>query len=156
MTDKISIQDLTAAIDLGARDLWDSFTPEQHKQVSFYVLNRFASSIKTNNRDIQELAVLKTNEYYNKNYFALTRHPRLQWHLLCMTGHSEKKVYFHEWIGFKKSGDGNRALNILEHLFPDIKSDELELLAKITSIDDLKQYALDLGLTDEEIKKLFK
>jgi hypothetical protein len=154
MSDKLTIKDETAAIDMGARDLWDNFTEEQQKQISLYILIRYASSIRTNNREIQELAVLKTNEYYNKHYFSLTKHPKLLWHLLCMTGNEEKQIYFHEWIGFKKKGDDNKVYKVLSQLFPDMKDDELELLAKVTDKKEIKEYAKDLGMTDEEIKKL--
>ena len=74
MSEKLSIKDETAAIDMGARDLWDSLTDEQKKQISFYLLNRYASSVKTTDREAQELAVFKTNEYFNKYFFNLSKH----------------------------------------------------------------------------------
>lgn len=154
MSDKLTIKDETAAIDLGARDLWDSFTDEQRKQISFYILIRYASSVRTANRTAQELAIFKTNEYYNKNYFELSKHPKLLWYLLCMTGNEEKQIYFHEWIGFKKKNDGDKIYKVLEQLFPDMKSDELELLAKMTSKQDIKEYAKELGWSDADIKKI--
>lgn len=154
MSDKLSIKDETAAIDMGARDLWDNFTDDQKKQISFFLLNRYASSIKTSDREAQELAVFKTNEYFNKHYFGLTKHPKLLWYLLCMTGNEDKKIYFHEWIGFKKKSDDNKILKVLEQMFPDMKSDELELLASITDKKEIKEYAKELGMTDEEIKKI--
>lgn len=154
MSEKLTIKDETAAIDMGARDLWDNFTEDQQKQISFYILNRYASSIKTSDREAQELAIFKTNEYYNKNYFNISKHPKLLWYLVCMTGNAEKKIYFHEWIGFKKKSDDNKVLKVLEQLFPDMKTDELELLATMSDKKDIKEYAKDLGMTDEEIKKL--
>jgi hypothetical protein len=69
MSDKLTIKDETAAIDMGARGLWNEFTDDQKKQISFFLLNRYASSIKTSDREAQELAVFKTNEYFNKNFF---------------------------------------------------------------------------------------
>jgi hypothetical protein len=36
MSEKLSIKDETAAIDLGARDLWDNLTEEQQKTISFF------------------------------------------------------------------------------------------------------------------------
>jgi hypothetical protein len=154
MSDKLSIKDETAAIDLGAKDLWDNFTEEQRKQISFYLLNRYASSIKTSDREAQELAIFKTNEYFNKHFFNLSKHPKLLWYLVCMTGNAEKKIYFHEWIGFKKKDGDNKIIKVLEQLFPHLKDDELELMAKITDKITIKQYAKDLGMSDEEIKKL--
>ena len=53
---------------------------DEKKQVSFWLMNRYVSSVK-GNRDKQELAVFKTNEYYNKNYMEISKHPKLQWQL---------------------------------------------------------------------------
>lgn len=153
MSDKLTIKDETAAIDLGAKDLWDSFTADQKKQISFYLLNRYASSIKTNDTDAQSLAIFKTNEYFNKNFFSLSNHPKLLWYLICMCGNEEKKIYFHEWIGFKKK-EGSKVYKALETFFPETKDDELELMAELWTTADVKNYAKDLGMTDAEIKKL--
>jgi len=153
-TDKLTIKDLTAAIDLGAKDLWASFTEEQKKQISFYLLNRYASSIRTNNRESQELAIFKTNEYFNKHFFSLSKEPGLLWYLLCMCGNDQKNIFFHEWLGFKKKESNDKVTKVLENFFPDMKYDELELLSKIVDKNDIKQYAKDLGMTDDEIKKL--
>jgi hypothetical protein len=154
MSDKLTIKDETAAIDMGARDLWDNFTDDQKKQISFFLLNRYASSIKTSDREAQELAVFKTNEYFNKYFFELSKHPKLLWYLVCMTGNEDKKIYFHEWIGFKKKSDDNKTLKFLETIYPDMKTDELELLASISDPAEIKELARDLGLDDKEIKKL--
>lgn len=153
MTEKLTIKDETAAIDLGAKDLWDSFTDDQKKQISFFLLNRYASSVKTSKRDVQELVIFKTNEFFNKNYFELTDHPKLLWYLICMCGNEEKEIFFHEWIGFKKK-EGNKIYKALENFFPDTKSDELELMSKLWTNNDIKSYAKDLGMADNEIKKL--
>ena len=67
---KLPIKDILAAIDMGAFNVWDELTDEEKKQVSFYLLNRYVSSVK-GNREKQELAVFKTNEYYNKHFFTL-------------------------------------------------------------------------------------
>lgn len=153
MSEKITIKDETAAIDLGAKDLWDNFTDEQRKQISFYLLNRYASSIRTTNREAQELAVFKTNEFFNKNFFQISKHPKLLWYLVCMCGNDEKKIYFHEWIGFKKKTSDDKVYKFLESKYPNMKRDELELLSSLTTKAEVKQMAKDLGLDDKEIKK---
>lgn len=154
MTDKLTIKDETAAIDLGAKDLWDNFTEEQRKQISLYLLIRYASSVKTNDADAQALAIFKTNEYYNKHYWSLTKHPKLLWYLVCMCGNDEKKIYFHEWIGFKKKENNNKLAKFLEDCYPHLNEEEIDLMIKINDKKDFKALALDLGLTDEEIKKI--
>ena len=68
MQKKLPLKDVLAAIDLNAKDVWDELSDEERKQVSFYLLNRYVSSVKST-REKAELAVFKTNEYYNKGFF---------------------------------------------------------------------------------------
>ena len=135
-----------AAVDMGAKGVWDELDDEERKQVSFWLLNRYVSSV-SGNREKQELAIFKTNEYYNKNWNELgTRHPKLQWQLLCQSGNTGK-IEFHPWIGFKKkTGDNNKSVKLLEQIYPNMKSDEVELLARISTKKELKQLAEEHGI----------
>lgn len=153
MSEKLTIKDETAAIDLGAKDLWDNFTDEQRKQISFYLLNRYASSVRTTDREALEVAIFKTNEYYNKNFFDISKHSKLLWYLVCMCGNDKKKIYFHEYIPFKKKTSNDKVLKFLESKYPNMKRDELELMAALMDKNEVKQLAKDLGMEDKDIKK---
>jgi hypothetical protein len=140
MADKLPIKDILAAIDMGAMSVWDELSDEERKQVSFWLLNRYVSSVK-GNREAQELAVFKTNEYYNKNYMEVSKHPKLQWQLLCQSGNTGK-IEFHQWIGHKKkTGDNSKGVKLLEQIYPNMKQDEVELLARLSTKKELKQLA---------------
>ena len=143
---KLPIKDIMAAVDMGAKSVWDELSDEERKQVSFWLLNRYVSSV-SGNREKQELAIFKTNEYYNKNWNVLgTRHPKLQWQLLCQSGNTGK-IEFHPWIGFKKkAGDNNKSVKLLEQIYPNMKSDEVELLARLSTKKELKQLAEEHGI----------
>jgi hypothetical protein len=147
----LPVKDILAAIDMGATSVWDELSDEEKKQVNFWLLNRYVSSVK-GNRDAQELAVFKTNEYYNKNWNELgTRHPKLQWQLLCQTGNTGK-IEFHQWIGFKKkSSDNNKSVKLLEQIYPNMKSDEVELLARLSTKKELKQLAEEHGIENVKL-----
>ena len=151
MQKKLPLKDVLAAIDLNAKNVWDELSDEERKQVSFYLLNRYVSSVK-GQRDKAELAVFKTNEYYNKGFFLLQKHKKLLWQLLCMSGNTGK-IQYHEWIGYKfKTSPGTaKAIKFLEKLYPTKKADEINLLAKINSAKDIKQLAEDYGMTKEQI-----
>jgi hypothetical protein len=153
MSEKLTINDETAAIDFRATDLWDNLTEEQRKQISFYLLLRYASDVRTSSSDAQAFAVVKTNEYYNKNFFMLSKHPKLLWHLVCMTGNVETQ-YFHEYIKFKKKTSDSKVHKILLSFYPTMKPDEIDLLAKITTPAEIKEYARKLGMDDNAIKKI--
>ena len=92
---KLPLKDVLAAIDMGAKEIWDELSNDEKKQVSFFLLNRYVSSQK-GVRDSQELAVFKTNEYYNKNFFNIQKHKKLLWQLLCISGNT-KNIQYHEW-----------------------------------------------------------
>jgi len=139
-TVKLPVKDILAAVDMGAKSVWDELDDEEKKQVNFWLLNRYVSSVK-GNRESQELAVFKTNEYYNKNWNELgTRHPKLQWQLLCQAGNTGK-IEYHQWIGFKKKTSNNNAVKLLEQIYPTMKQDEVELLAGLSSKKELKELA---------------
>lgn len=148
---KLPIKDILAAIDMGAMNVWDELSDDEKKQVSFYLLNRYVSSIK-GNRDKQELAVFKTNEYYNKHFFTLQKHKKLLWQLLCMSGNT-KSIAYHEWIGYKKKGssDNNKVVKFLMQMYPNKKQDEVELLAKISTKKEIKEWAKQHGIEDIKI-----
>jgi len=147
----LPIKDILAAVDMGAKTVWDELSEEEHKQISFWLLNRYVSSVN-GNREKQELAIFKTNEYYNKNWNELgTRHPKLQWQLLCQSGNTGK-IEFHPWIGFKKrDGSNSKAIKLLEQIYPNMKRDEVELLAGLSTKKELKQLAEEHGIENVKL-----
>ena len=71
-----------------------------------------------------------------------------------MCGNEEQKIYFHEWIGFKKKTGDNKIYKFLETVYPDMKDDELELKSLLMDTKEAKQLAKDLGMSDADIKKI--
>ena len=144
-SEKLEIKEILSWIDNGKTDIWDHLEDEHKKQVSFWLLNRYVSSIN-GSREKQELAVFKTNEYYNKHFNTIgvgkeNGHQKLMWQLLCMSGNTGKNE-FHPWIGFKKKdGSNTKAIKLLEEIYPNLKKDEVELLARISTKEELKQLA---------------
>jgi hypothetical protein len=146
---KLPLKDILAAIDMGAMSVWDELSDDEKKQVSFYLLNRYASVV-TGKRETQELAIFKTNEYYNKHFFTLQKHKKLLWQLLCLAGNT-KKIEWHNWIGHKKKGSSNsKIVKLLSELYPNKKQDEIELLAALNTKKEIIQLAKDNGI--QEVK----
>jgi len=141
-------KELIPALDGGMKQLYDACTDIGRKDIKgdLWNLNRYMSNVK-GNRDKAELAVFKTNEYYNKNWAVLgDKHPKLQWYLLCQCGNTGKKE-FHPWQGFKKKTSNNSAVKIIEQLNPNMKQDEVEMLASMYTKKELKQL-----IEDHELK----
>jgi hypothetical protein len=135
------VREVLACIDNNAKSVWKELTDEQKKCVNFWLLNRYASSV-VGTREAQELAVILTNTYYNKNWNELgTRHPQLQWQLLCSTHNASASIRKHQWIGFKKKKGNNNAQKLLEKIYPNMKQDEVDLLAGISTKKELKELA---------------
>jgi hypothetical protein len=61
----------------------------------------------------------------------------------------------HYWLaGKKKDGTSNsKVLKFLSNLYPAMKQDEIELLAKLNDEQDIKKLAENLGMSDRDIKK---
>ena len=158
MSEKLELKEKLAAIDLNSKSLWDDVDDDQRKTIKneFFILNRYISSAKTNKREIKEHFILAVNEYYNKHWNELQKHPKLLWQLLCMCSHESKQIFFHEWIGFKKKDAAtNKMTKFLSEVYPDKKNDEIELLAKLTTKQEAKELARDLGYEESEIAKMF-
>jgi len=143
--EKLAIKEILSWVDNDLKEVWNQLEDDHKKQISFWLLNRYVSSVN-GNREKQELAIFKTNEYYNKNFNTIgvgkeNGHQQLMWQLLCMSGATGKNE-FHPWIGFKKKTGGDaKAVKLLEQIYPNMKSDEVEVLARISTKKELKQLA---------------
>jgi hypothetical protein len=154
---KVELKEKLAAVDLNAKDLWDELDDVNRKALKseLFILNRYVSSVKGQPREIQEHFVLSVNEYFNKHWNTLQKHPQLLWQLLCMCGHESRKVFFHEWLGLKKKKGDTKRLKFLLKIYPNRKQDELEMLTELMDLKEFKELAKDFGYSDKEIKELF-
>jgi hypothetical protein len=111
---------------------------------------RYGASVG-GSQDLQAYYLMATNERVNKNFFDLNKHPKLQW-LSCTTVSPNMGKQFHYWQGTKKKEGNSKATKFLAKLFPTMKQDEIELLAKINDKRDIADMARNLGLDDKSIK----
>jgi hypothetical protein len=158
--DKLHIKNEMQQLNSKNRDFYDQLTEEERKKFSTYLMLRWGSSIEaynTNDRAVQAWYVLACNEYLNKHFFTIGRHPKLQW--LCSTAISPNanKSRNHVWIGNKKrSGEsGAKTAKFLRELYPHLKEDEIDVLRTVNTKSDLKQLARDHGWDDKRIKEYF-
>ena len=149
-------KELIPAIDRGIKELYDAASEDGKKDIKgdLWTLNRYISNINGSRQD-QELAVFKVNKFYNKNWAVLgSKHPKLQWQLLCVAGKQTNvnRKIFHKWIGLKKKkGANSKAVNILAQIYPNMKIEEVELLAEISSTREIKQLAEDYGFDNVKL-----
>jgi len=144
MSDKLNIANEMAQFDRKVRSFWDDLTDEERKKFSNYLMIRWGSSVQ-GSRELQEFYVIATNERFNKHFFNLSRHPKLQW-LLATTVSPGMGTQRHQWIAPKKKEPGAGSMKKqLAELFPHFKDDEIDLLASMTSKKELDAYIKQHG-----------
>lgn len=149
-TDPLYIGNEMAAYDRKDRDYYDKFTDEQRKSFSTYLMLKYGANV-SGNADMQAYYLMATNERVNKHFFDINRHPKLQW-LACTSVSPGMGNQFHYWLKTKKKEGDNKSQKFLAKLYPAMKSDEIDLLAKINDKRDIADMARNLGFDDKSIK----
>ena len=128
------------------RDFYDSLTDEERKKFSNYLMIRWGSSVH-GSRELQEFYVVATNERLNKHFYAVNRHPRLQW-LMATSVSPGMGVHRHQWSAPKKKESGSSEVKkTLMQLYPNMKISDIETLAAITDSKELKEHLKHMGQT---------
>jgi hypothetical protein len=146
MTDPLDIRNEMAQFDRKNREFYDSLTEEQKRKFSPYLMIRWGSSVQ-GSKDLQEFYLISTNQRLNKHFFSIStaQHKKLQW-LLSSTVSPDMGTQRHQWIAPRKKEPGAGTMRKqLSELFPHLKDDEINLLAQITTKQEIDQYLKDLG-----------
>jgi hypothetical protein len=151
MTDKLNIANEMRAFDNKDRMFYRDLTDEERKKFSTYLMIRWGSSVQ-GSAELQQYYLIACNENFNRHFFDLARHPELQW-LSATTVSPGMGTFRHDWIKQKKrEGGSSKAVKFLRQIYTTYSEDELELLAKINTTEDLKQLARKHGWDDRRIK----
>ncbi len=148
MAKQIPLNQILPALDRKDRDFYDNLSAEEQKAFSGFLMLRYISSIGPDWRGkndpgpaLTEYYLMSTNLNANINMFAFNKHPKLQW--LMLTAASPKMgEQFHSWIKQKpklKSSDAPIKKQLAIY-FPTMKEDDLEVLSKIVTKKELKEY----------------
>jgi hypothetical protein len=142
--EKLSIQNEMIQFDCKNRDFYNELSDEERKKFSNYLMIRWGSSVQ-GSRDLQEFYLIATNERFNKNFFAINRHPKLQW-LTATTVSPNMGTHRHAWIAPKKKEAGASGIRKqLAELYPHYKDDEIELMAKLNTKKDIDAHLKEMG-----------
>lgn len=150
-TEKLSIYNEMRQFDAKNRRFYADLSEEERKKFSPFLMIRWGSSVQGSS-ELQQYYVMACNENLNKNFFDIGRHPELQW--LCATTVSpDMGAMRHNWIKQKKSeGKNNKVVKFLQQVYPTHGNDEIVLLARISTIDEIKDLAKKHGWDDKRIK----
>lgn len=145
-SDKLSIRNEMSRFDLKDRDFYDSLTDEERKKFSPYLMIRWGSAVN-GSADLQKFYVISVNERLNKHFFAVNRHPKLQW-LMATTVSPGLGTQTHNWIAPKKKEGSNSARRkFLADVYPNLKSSDIDVLNSIMTDDEFRALERDHGVS---------
>lgn len=145
-SDKLSIRNEMSRLDLKDRDFYDSLTDEERKKFSPYLMIRWGSAVN-GSADLQKFYVISVNERLNKHFFAVNRHPKLQW-LMATTVSPGLGTQTHNWIAPKKKEGSNSARRkFLAEVYPNLKSSDIDVLNLIMTDDEFRALERDHGVS---------
>ena len=150
MSSSLEIKYEMQAYDRKDRAYYDNFTDDDRKKFSTYLMLKYGANT-SGSRDLQAYYLMATNERVNKHFFELGKHPKLQW-LCCTSVSPSMGSQFHYWLNAKKKEGDNKSQKFLAKLYPNLKTDEIDLLAKINDKRELADMARRLGFDDKSIK----
>jgi hypothetical protein len=142
--DKLNIGNEMRCLDRKDRSFYDSLTDEERKKFSNYLMIRWGSTVE-GSRDLQEFYVIATNERLNKNFFAINRHPKLQW--LTATAISPGLgAHKHTWIPCKKKASNSKnGRKMLLEILPATKENDIDAMLCINDSDIVQRFYHDHG-----------
>jgi hypothetical protein len=144
VSDKLNIANEMRVFDRKDRTFYDNLTAEERKKFSNFLMIRWGSAVE-GSRDLQEFYVISCNERFNKHFFDLGKHPKLQW-LLATTVSPDLGTPRHPWIAPKKKEAGLSAKRkALMEIFPTYKSDEIDVMAQIVTQKEIDAYYKSAG-----------
>jgi hypothetical protein len=147
VVEKLSIRNEMQQFDRKNRSFYDELTDEERKKFSNYLMIRWGSAVR-GSRELQEFYVIATNERLNRHFFAVNRHPKLQW-LMATSVSPGLGAQDHPWIAPKKKEVGsNEVRKMLLDLYPAMKITDIETLADLVDKRELKEYLREHGNPD--------
>jgi len=141
-----------AAFDRKDRAYYDKFTDEEKKQFSTYLMLRYGASVG-GTKDLQAYYLMATNKFVNKHFFDLNKHTKLQW-LMCTAVSPNMGKQFHYWLAAKKKEgkSTNKERKVVSELFPNMKTDEIDMFLVMNDKKAIKAYVKEIGWDDQRIK----
>lgn len=146
---KLDIGTEMRAFDTKDRGFYNSLTEEERKKFSTFLMLKWGANVE-GSTELQEWYLRAHNDRVNMNFFDLGRHPKLQW-LLCTTVSPGLGSKRHYWIKTQK-GEGRKAHKFIERQWPNLNHAEVDLMASLNTMEQLRGLARDLGWDEKTIK----
>jgi hypothetical protein len=148
MSDRLNIRNEMREFDLKKRGFYSSLTDEEKKKFSNYLMIRWGATVR-GSRDLEEFYVISANERLNKHFFAVNRHPQLQW-LMATSVSPGMGAQNHTYLKFqKKQAADNSTKKILMDLYPTAKASDIDAMSHLMDRHELKELLREHGTVDK-------
>lgn len=147
---KLNIFDVLKELDRCNLTYYRNLSDEEKKSLSLWVLTRWMSSSENH----KEHHLLMVNDLVNSGASDLKNHPELQWMSLCICGIGS--VSKHKWVAPPKKPKKDKLFDAVLNMYPHLKDDEVEMMCRLLSNDEIRTLFKDFGMDDKEIKELIK
>lgn len=150
---KLDLKVVLNALDRKDRDFYTNLSEEEKKAYVPLVIMRYMSSL-TDQSPLNLYAVMATNDLVNIGFWALSKHPELQHHLLCMTGVGGKQ--YRPWITPSKKRSSGKINEFILNIFPEMNEDELNIFKSGMDTESWTNFVKSSGANDKETKELIE
>ena len=148
----LQIKDIMSAVDRKDYNYYTNLTDEQRKSLNLWMTQRYASSVQGK---FAGHYLVMINEFMNTHWSDVSKHPELQWKLMCLAGTG--KPQFHPFVKVPKAKrKKDKVEEIVRDMFPLLKNDEVELFLKMNTKDEIKDIAMENGVDDKTLDEAFK
>lgn len=148
---ELELSRVLSAIDTKNYEFYDTLSTVELKEFSPYILLRFVSNVDSNDSDLQEWFIERTNELVNKNYFSLGKdNEKLLWQLYAATGTGYKT--YHPYLPALKK-EFNKIEKLLAELHPSYKIEDVKLLASLMTDTEKGELLDDMGFDKKQRKE---
>ena len=144
---QIPLNQILSALDRKDRDFYDNLDLDFQKGFSPFLMLRYASSVE-GDPELEHYYIASVNHYANPGMLEkpISAHPKLQWLLFTATSPGIG-IMHHTWIKQKPKPKTKHSgiQKELAEIYPTMKEDDLETLARITTKKELTAYKKSLG-----------
>jgi hypothetical protein len=151
--DPLSIWNIMAAADKKDYDYYDRLNDDQKKEFSPYLIMRWFSNVDGNG-DISKYYIIAVNEFVNNCLWDISKHKKLSWLCICFSSPNVGKQK-HGWLGAAKGKKTNTLKNKIMELLPNTKESDIDLLMKVHTTEEIKEWLkLQCGIEEKSLKLL--
>jgi hypothetical protein len=137
-------------VDQRNYNFYDKLSDQEKKEFSPYVLMRYISNVQ-GDADTADWFLERTNEFVNKNHWALSKnHKPLLWKLFASCGTGVN--CYHPYLKASSKEKAIKIEKLLLELYPAMKLEDIKLMAKMMDKKDKDELFDKMGFDKKQRK----